>query len=197
MRRYASTLRSSRLHRWAGDRVKLGWKWDVAAPLDGGDLGGSQARPTCWVFIKGRTNSSAQSWHRSALLTRTIFARKVLTEDLPAARSFSGAEGISSVSRPEGERFRRVAMTAPPALTSSTEVKSRKSFPFSSIPRANTGMARGILSQRRRSSACLKSGTQKQGLRINWRLHPDFQNHLMSNFIGCITYYLFSICYGP
>ncbi len=153
-----------------------------------------QARPTGGLFIRGRRNSSAQRWHRSALFTRTIFARKVLTDDFPAARSLRGAEGISSVNRPEGERFRRVAMIAPPALTSSTEVKSRKSFPFSSIPRAKTGMARGILSQRRRSSACLKSDTQEQGLRTHSKQHPDFQKPLMSKFPVSRRSYLFSTC---
>ena len=112
--------------------------------------GRSYALPTGTALI-GRMNSKAQSWHRSELVTLTILALSVLTADFPATRSFRGAEGISNVRRPDLLRLRRVAITAPPPLTSRTVVKSRKSFPFSSIPLAKTGIARGSLSHRRRS----------------------------------------------
>jgi len=124
----------------------------------------SQALPMGRDF-KGRMNSTAASWQRSELVTRMIFARKVRTEDRPAARSLRGAEGISRVKRDERGRLRRVARTAPPALTSSTVVKSRKSFPLSSTPRANTGIAKGSLSQRRLSEACFRLGTLKVPLK--------------------------------
>lgn len=119
----------------------------------------SQALPT-GSDLRGRMNSTAASWQRSELVTRTIFARRVRTEDRPAARSLRGAEGISKVKRDDRGRLRRVARTAPPALTSSTVVKSRKSFPLSSTPRANTGIARGNLSQRRLSEVCFRLDTR-------------------------------------
>ena len=139
---------------------------------------GSQALAMGRDF-RGRTNSTAASWQRSELVTRMIFARKVRTEERPAARSFKGAEGISNVRRDDRWRLRRVARTAPPALISSTVVKSRKSFPLSSTPRANTGIANGRRSQRRRSAVCVRFATLEVPFKsvfnstppAKWRLH--------------------------
>jgi len=148
----------SRRNEAAPRGFRLRWMGAMAKLEPGGRRYRLYALPTGKAF-RGRMNSTAARWQRSELVTRTILARRVLTELFPAARSFRGAEGISKVSRDDCGRFRRVARTAPPALTSTTVVKSRKSFPLSSTPRAKTGIANGSLSQRRLSEGCFRLGT--------------------------------------
>src|SRR2546430_14453343 len=74
---------------------------------------------------------------------RTERARTVREALGRAAAVAKGALWISSETCPESGRERRTATSAPPAETFNAVAHSRKSFPFSSRLRTNTGIASG------------------------------------------------------
>ena len=82
---------------------------------------------------------------------RTERARTVREALGRAAAVAKGALGISSETCAESGRERRTATSAPPAETFNAVANSRKSFPFSSRLRTNTGIASGRRIQLRRS----------------------------------------------
>jgi hypothetical protein len=82
---------------------------------------------------------------------RTERARTVREALGRAAAVAKGALGISSETCAESGRERRTATSAPPAETFNAVANSRKSFPFSSRLRTNTGIASGRRTQLRRS----------------------------------------------
>ena len=98
----------------------------------------------------GRWNFSPSRWQSSRLVTRTSFARKFCFCDA-SFDSGIGVHGISSMIREPGGRCRWIASKAPPTLMSRAVANSMNCLPFGSIPRTNTGIAKGSLSQRRRS----------------------------------------------
>lgn len=82
---------------------------------------------------------------------RTERARTVREALGKAAAVAKGALGISSETCAASGRERRTATSAPPAETFNAVANSRKSFPFSSRLRTNTGIASGRRIQLRRS----------------------------------------------
>jgi len=109
-------------------------------------------------------NLSPHSWKPSTTLTRNRRARKRRTA-LGSARVLgNGAEGISSAIVVNRGSSRRVASKAPPPLTFRAVANSRNSFPSESLPRTNTGIARGMRSFVLRSTNALRGAIALLGV---------------------------------
>lgn len=91
----------------------------------------------------GRGNFIPSRLHFSPCVSRTRRALRVRTECEKSVDWGMGATGISSDKVADFGKFRLVASKIPPALIFRAVANSRKSFPWSSVPRTNTGIDSG------------------------------------------------------
>jgi hypothetical protein len=94
--------------------------------------------------------------------TTRAFSKGILRRNLICIAR--GGSGISSDTCDRNGKERRIARSAPPALSLSRVQNSKNSLPCPLIPRTNTGMARQIRAHRRRSRSSFGKAWRRFGM---------------------------------
>jgi len=94
--------------------------------------------------------------------TTRAFSKGILRRNLICFAT--GGSGISSDTFDRNGKERRIARSAPPALSLSRVENSKNSLPCPFIPRTNTGMERQIRAHRRRSRSSLGEARRRFGM---------------------------------
>ena len=112
----------------------------------------------------GRANCTPHKFQplENVMRTTRAFSRGILRRNVICFAR--GGSGISSDTCDRNGKERRIARSAPPALSLSRVQNSKNSLPCPLIPRTNTGMARQIRAHRRRSRSSFGEAWRRFGM---------------------------------